>query len=185
MGPHRNVTRDICPFWSTESKKCRVCKDGLFIPLDEHISTYCTSKDHHLCLQYSLHAPKDKLATDDTGNNSANRRQSMRIELSDQIQLLKMIQSGEIIKQFTANAETLDMSKIGMRLQTNVPLINDSVVQFAFDKSFPANLRTGAGIVEWCNKQIDTPGYQAGISFQSKWIVEAVDIFLEKHLLRN
>lgn len=185
MGSHLKNTIDICPFWSADSKKCRVCTDGLFIPLDEHISAYCTSKDHHHCLQYSLHTPKDRQAEDASRKNSINRRQSLRIQLSDQIQLLKMIQSGKILKQFSERAETLDMSKVGMRLQTNVPLINDTVVQFAFNDNFPATLRTGAGLVEWCNKQIDTPGYQAGISFQSNWIVEAMDMFLESHLNRN
>ena len=185
MGSHIKIIMNICPFWSADSNKCRVCKDGLFIPLDEHILAYCTSKDHHHCLQYSLHAPKDKQEGDESRNKADNRRQSMRIQLSDQIQLVKMIKSGEIIQHLAEKAEALDMSKIGMRLQTNVPLISDSVVQFAFDKSFPATLRTGAGIVEWCNKQIDTPGYQAGISFQSNWIVEAMDVFLENRLIRN
>lgn len=184
MGSHIKKTLDTCPFWSADSKKCCVCKDGLFIPLDEHISAYCTSRDHHHCLQYSLHA-SNKQAKDDSRNYPKNRRQSMRVQLSYQIKILKMIQSGEIIQQLAEKAETLDMSKIGMRLQTNIPLINDTVIQFAFNNNFPATLRTGIGIVEWCNKQIDTPGYQAGISFQSKWIVEAMDVFLENRLIHN
>ena len=171
----------ICPFWSTESKKCRVCKDGLFIPLEEHITAYCTSKDHHHCLQYSLHAPKDIKSA----NNIANRRQSLRLQLSNQIQLVKLIQSGEIIQQLSEQAETLDISTIGMRLQTSVPLLNDTVIQFAFNGNFPAALRSGAGVVEWCNKQIDAPGYQAGISFQSTKVIEAIIQYLSPHLRRN
>lgn len=96
-----------------------------------------------------------------------------------------MIQAGKIIKQFSEKATTLDMSKVGMRLQTNVPLVNDTVIQFAFNNNFPTTLRTGAGLVEWCNKQIDTPGYQAGVSFQSRWILEAMDIFLKSHIVRD
>lgn len=93
-----------------------------------------------------------------------------------------MITSGEIVEQLFAKAETIDMSKIGMRLHTDIPLTSDTVIQFSFNERFPKALRTGAGLVEWCNKQIDQPGYQAGISFQSSRIVDAMDNFLEPHL---
>lgn len=183
MGTISNKNKIICPFWSVESKKCSVCNDGLFIPLEEHISAYCTSKDHHHCLQYSLHAPKKNTASEDSVS-TANRRQFLRVKLNNKIQLLKMISSGEIVQHISEKAETLDISKIGMRLHTDIPLISDTVIQFAFNDTFPSALRTGAGLVEWCNKQIDQPGYQAGISFQSSRIVDAMGNFLEPHLVR-
>ncbi len=164
-----------CPFWAAESKKCRVCNDGLFIPLEEHIVAYCTSKDHHHCLQYSLHAPQSQ----QTRDNSINRRQSLRVKLTNPIQLLKLIKSGKVVHQLEENAETLDVSSIGMRLHTTVPLVNDTVIQFSFNDTFPEQLKTGAGLVEWCKKQLDGPGYQAGISFQSKWTIDAMDNLLK------
>lgn len=169
-----------CPFWSNESKKCRVCNDGLFIPLEEHIVAYCTSKDHHHCLQYSIHAPKSRQTRDD----SINRRQSLRVKLTNQIQILKFSKSGEVIQQLEGNAETLDVSSVGMRLHTSVPLVNDSVIQFSFNGTFPEPLKSGAGLVEWCKKQLDAPGYHVGISFQSKWIIDAMDNLL-KTTVRN
>ena len=164
-----------CPFWSTNSKKCRVCNDGLFIPLEEHIAAYCTSKHHHHCLQYSLHIPKSEQSRNDT----INRRQSLRVKLTDKIQILKLIKAGEVMQQLKENAETLDVSSIGMRLHTCVPLVSDSVIQFSFNGTFSDPLKTGAGLVEWCNKQLDAPGYHAGISFQSKWIIDAIDNLLK------
>ncbi|BHH82920.1 PilZ domain-containing protein [Desulforhopalus sp. 52FAK] len=184
MGYPSKKSNTTCQFWSIDSKKCRVCNDGLFIPLEEHITAYCTTEDHYFCLQYSLHAPKHSDAGQDRSNKGRNRRQSLRIELSNQIDLLKMIKSGEIVEQLSEKAETLDISKIGMRLHTDIPLTSDTVIQFAFNKKFPKALRTGAGLVEWCNKQIDAPGYQAGISFQSTRLVEAMNTFLEPHLSR-
>ena len=182
MGRKLNSS-EICPFWSMSTKKCRVCKDGLFIPLEEHIVAYCTSPDHHHCLQYSLHAPKNNQSAA-FDERSVNRRQSLRIKLNNRIQLVKMIRSGEIVEHLSQKAETLDISKIGMRLHTDFPLTSDSVIQFAFNEKFPAELRSGAGLVEWCNKQIDEPGYHAGISFQSSKLLEAMDDFLAPHLGR-
>lgn len=182
MGSPSKKNSSACQFWSIDSKKCRVCNDGLFIPLEKHIAAYCTSEDHHYCLQYSLHAPKNVDTDDNRDKRRHNRRQSLRIEISNQIDLLKMIKSGEIVEQLSEKAETLDISKIGMRLHTDIPLTSDTVIQFAFSNKFPKAMRTGAGLVEWCNKQIDAPGYQAGISFQSTKIVEAMNTFLEPHL---
>ncbi|TKB09393.1 hypothetical protein [Desulforhopalus sp. IMCC35007] len=181
MGSQQNTSRTICPFWSTNSKKCRVCRDGLFIPLDDHIEAFCMSEDYHHCLQYSLHAPNEQQANHLANKNTGNRRQSNRIKLSNKIQLLKLIKSGEVIQNLAASAETLDFSHIGMRLLTTVPLIDDSVIQFSFSASFPAAIKTGAGVVHWCNKQIDGPGYQVGISFQSGWILEAMGRFLQPY----
>ncbi|PHR28993.1 MAG: hypothetical protein COA36_04755 [Desulfotalea sp.] len=180
MGSDRKIILKTCAFWSVDLKKCQVCKGGLFIPLDEHITSYCTSNDHHYCLQYCLHARKTK-QTDQDKQPSTNRRKSQRVEISKQVQLLKTIKSGKIINQISANAKTLDVSNVGMRLQTNVPLVNDTVIQFSFDDTFPVTLKTGAGLVEWCNKQIDSPGYQVGISFQSNWIIDAMHVFLKSH----
>jgi len=182
MGSRSNNNSETCPFWSVDSKKCRVCKDGLFIPLEDHIAAYCTSQDHHDCLQYSLHAPKSIKSDYNSEDNIQNRRQSLRIKITNQIELLKLIKSGEIVQQISEKAKTLDISKIGMRLHTDIPLISDTVIQFSFNDKFPQALRTGAGLVEWCNKQIDAPGYQAGISFQSDRLIEAMDTFLEPHL---
>lgn len=89
-----------------------------------------------------------------------------------------MIKSGEVLEHMSEPAYTLDVSKIGMRLKTDIPLVNDSVLQFAFDKKSPYSSKSGTGIVEWCNKQIDAPGYEAGISFQTDNIIDAVEKWL-------
>ena len=139
------------------------------------MEAYCTSTDHHHCLQYSLHKPKSQETRDD----AINRRQSLRVKLTNPIQLLKLIKSGKVVQQLKENAETLDVSSVGMRLHTTVPLVNDTVIQFSFNGTFPEPLNTGAGLVEWCKKKLDGPGYQAGISFQSKWIIDAMNKLLK------
>lgn len=177
-----NVKTDtkICTFWSESANKCHVCNDGLFIPLDEHIEAFCKSQDHCQCLQYSLHAPNKHSLKVHFPNKAANRRQYMRIATDNRIQLLKMIKSGEVLERMSEPARTLDISKIGMRLKTDIPLVHDSVLQFTFDGTSPYSSKSGTGIVEWCNKQIDAPGYEAGISFQTENIINAVDSWLKE-----
>lgn len=170
-----------CPFWSALSMKCRICKGGLFIPLDDHIEVYCKTPDFPQCLQYSLH-PNNylEIITKDSQING-NRRNNARVEASYQITLVRLIHSGKIVPHFSTFAKTLDLSRGGMRLTTNKPLVNDSVLQFSFGDSFPQSLQQGTGQVAWCNKEIDNPGYQAGISFQDDHIIEAMGLYLGLH----
>lgn len=160
--------------------KCRVSKGGLFIPLDDHIRTYCKTPYHPQCLQHALHS-ENRLKIIERANQDRNRRKFARVEACYKITLVKLIHSGAIVSHYSTFAETLDLSSGGMRLTTNTPLKNDSVLQFSFGNDFPESLQEGIGQVAWCNKEIDNPGYQAGISFQDDQTIEAMNLFLGWH----
>ncbi len=111
-------------------------------------------------------------------NSGENRRKYLRVESSHTITLLKIFNSGKLVNSLTSGSKTIDLSKGGMRLEIEKPLTSDATVQFSLDNSFPPALRQLTGLVEWCNKQVDEPGYQAGVSFQGEHIVEAMDRYL-------
>lgn len=93
---------------------------------------------------------------------------------------MNIIKSGEFVTDFSSDAQTIDVSKGGLRMTTDNLLLHDTKVQFSFDDSFPLPLHKVIGQVEWCNKQIDEPGYQAGVSFLNKDAVEAMGHYLEQ-----
>lgn len=169
-----------CPFWSMLSMKCRVSKGGLFIPLDDHIEAYCKTPYFSQCLQHALHS-ENRLRMIERANQARNRRKFSRVDACYKITLVRLIHSGAVATHHSAYAETLDLSSGGMRLTTNIPLKNDSVLQFSFGNDFPEGLHEGIGQVAWCNKEIDNPGYQAGVSFQDEQTIEAMDLFLGMH----
>lgn len=169
---------DNCRFWSALSMKCRICKEGLFIPLDNHIEMYCKTTEYPHCLQYMLHSENIQSYLDHTKKTESNRRKYERYQTCHQITLVRLVQSGKIASHYSIIAKTLDLSSGGMRLTTKNPLINHSLVQFTFDQSFPENLQNGTGQVAWCNKQIDEPGYQAGITFQDDRLITSMDRYL-------
>ncbi|MFH0785385.1 MAG: PilZ domain-containing protein [Pseudomonadota bacterium] len=170
-----------CPFWSALSMKCRICKDGLFIPLDDHINGYCKTPDYIQCLSYTLH-PENHLERDEKSKLlNESRRKFARIEACHKITVVKLVHSGTVVSHFSSFAKTLDLSNGGMRLTTNRPLANNTVVQFLFGKSFPQDLQEGSGQVAWCNKEIDNPGYQAGIAFHDDRIIKAMALYLDLH----
>lgn len=167
-----------CPFWSELSAKCRVCKGGLFIPLDNHIELYCKTTDYPLCLQYDVHKEKHFKIIDKISVSPDNRRKFVRFDVRLQITLIKHIQSGQIGTHSSTFAKTIDLSSGGMRLITSNPLSSKSVVQFSFGDAFPISLQNCSGKVAWCNKEIDDPGYQAGISFNDDQVIEAIGLHL-------
>jgi len=167
-----------CPFWSAVSLKCQICTGGLFIPLDDHMDVYCKTPHYTQCLQYSLQQNNHLEIAGTTGVSKRNRRKFPRIEENHKITLVKLIESGEVATHLSAPAKTLDLSNGGMRLTTDKPLNRKSLIHFSFDHSFPENLQKVRGQVAWCNKEIDTPGYQAGISFQDYRTLEAMNRYL-------
>ncbi len=175
-----NTTRhpDSCRFWSALSMKCRICKEGLFIPLDNHIEMYCKTTEHPHCLQYMLYSENIQSLLEQSEKGESDRRKYERYKTCHQISLVRLVQSRKIATHYSIVAKTVDLSSGGMRLTTRKPLANHSLVQFTFDESFPQDLQNGTGQVAWCNKQIDELGYQAGITFQDDRLISLMDQYL-------
>jgi len=169
---------ELCPFWSVESLKCRVCKDGLFIPFDDHIKIYCKTINYPQCLQYALYAESHLRVQEEQPSSTENRRKYKRVETEHWVTLVKLTRSGEIISHYSSAAKTMNVSMGGMRIITSVPLLNDTVVRFSFDDSFPKSLQSGMGRIKWCNKQIDEKNYQIGLSFQEENAIRAMGSYL-------
>ena len=172
---------EVCPFWASDSMKCKLCNDGLFIPLEDHIKIYCKTDNHPQCLQYSLYADSHFKSLEKSADFIKNRRKHPRVEVHHKVTLIKFTKSGEIATHYPALAQTLDVGAGGMRVIIDNALPNDAEVQFSFDDSFPEALQSGMGRIEWCNKQLDNSGYHAGLSFQGKEIGKAMEFYLGIH----
>ncbi|MCP4338966.1 MAG: PilZ domain-containing protein [Desulfobulbaceae bacterium] len=163
-----------CPFWSATSMKCSLCNGGIFIPLDDHMESFCNTSHYSACVQYRLHSENQTSLQEKVRKSEENRRKYMRVESSHEITLVKIFESDKPKSYISTSANTIDVSKGGMRLATEKALLHDMLVQFSFDESFPHILHEVTGQVEWCNKQVDEPGYQVGVSFQGDHIIEAM-----------
>ena len=107
-----------------------------------------------------------------------NRRQHIRVCASHKVTVGRVGQAGEHMAKFPRVARTVDLSMGGVRLATDNPLKSNTLVELIFDKSFPQNLHKATGLVSWCNKQIDEPGYQVGISFKNAEFIKDMSDFL-------
>ena len=168
-----------CPFWSAVSTKCSICNSGLFIPLDNHTDVFCKTPRYSACMQYILYSENQIFLLEKVRKSEENRRKFLRFQNSRAITLIKIFGSGNLSAKISSEAQTIDVSKSGMRVATEKPLRHDATVQFSIDKSFPLGVHEVTGQVEWCNKQVDEPGYHVGLSFQGNHIIEAMERYLE------
>ena len=172
----------FCPFWAIESKKCQVRNGGLFIPMDEHIAAYCTTLDYPHCLQYVMYARTQVADFNNTADTSENRRRYHRHRFTRKVTLVKLVESGEIVSHLSSVASTYDLSKGGMRLHLDKPLKDDTLIKFSFEDVFPEAIKHGTARVQWCNKQVDEQGYQAGIAFLDGQLIEKMGFYLELNM---
>jgi hypothetical protein len=156
-----------CPFWSTYALKCRLCNEGLFIPLDDHIEVYCTTPEYPLCLQYNMNSEGRAMIKSKTQRPEENRRAFPRLERSFKVTLVKMTESGKLAKHFSLHASTLDISRGGMRLNTTERLIDDTQIAFSFVDVFPEELQSGTATIKWCRQQEESGFYEAGLAFEN------------------
>jgi hypothetical protein len=163
--------------------KCSISNGGLFIPMDDHAETYCYTLHFGACNQYIFHSENQILLQGNVRKTGKNRRKYMRFENSSLISMVKIFEFGEKLSHFIPEAKAIDLSKGGMRMAIDTPLTDSTMIQFSLDETFPQILNDITGQVEWCNKQIDEPGYQAGISFKEAHIIEAMGNYLEQQAM--
>ena len=169
-----------CPFWTAASTKCGLSKGGIFIPLDDHVEAFCITPQFPACAQYTLYSENQNFLAKKVRKSEENRRKFMRIETKHKITLIKILEPGKPESPILTSANTLDLSKGGMRVATEKALLHDMLIQFSFGESFPQILHDVTGQVEWCNKQIDDPGYQVGVSFKEDNVIEVMGRLLDQ-----
>ncbi len=169
-----------CEFWSPSEHTCKVCNSGLFIPLEDHIEIYCKTPEHVVCIQYNMNV---QTARNQESQTSVNRRKHLRVKENQQITLVRLNESGNIVSHHPEKANVLDLSMGGMRVNSREMLLNDSIVQFTFsDDLAPSTLQSGIAKVRWsCPINNDTL-YQIGLVFQSDKTIEAIGRHLGQHM---
>jgi hypothetical protein len=173
----------VCPFWSPAEHSCKILKEGLFIPLKDHLEIYCRSDHHTVCRQFRLNEHShQETGNVDKGEISSNRRKYPRIKTTHHVTLVRLSESGQVVCHHPSIASILDLSSGGMRLKTRDLLMHDSIIQFHFNSSFPSSLKSGLAKVKWCESTSKDMRYQAGLAFQNDHVVQAMGEYLESRV---
>ncbi len=170
--PNNKKTSSICKFWSASEHTCKVCNSGLFIPLDDHIEIYCKTPEHVLCIQYNMNV---QTANKEEKWTSVNRRRHMRVNERQQITMVRLNESGNVVSHLPEKANVLDLSMGGMRVNSRELLMHDSIVQFTFSgDDIPTTMQTGIAKVRWSFPINNDALYQVGLAFQNERTMKAI-----------
>ncbi len=161
--PHINK-EPVCPYWQDSKCGSKTGSDGLYIPLDDHIQMYCESSNFSHCSQYLEY---DDVEHHNTGSKS-NKRKRARISSKQPITIVYLNDSGNVVSKEIHKAMTIDLSKGGMRLFTDEPIMKNSLIQFSLDDTDASKSEEGIAISRWCNQLKDEDGYHVGFAYHNK-----------------
>ena len=156
--------RCACPYWAATSKACLLVKDGLFLPVQAHISAYCSSQYYPSCHHYQLLSPlQEELPT--TEQSSSNRRRSIRVPRYQIFRFAEINTSGKLPENRLEETWTIDISKHGARFATYRYLKPNTLIRFTLEGENELNITQGQGRIVWTEPIEKTSLFHAGISF--------------------
>lgn len=160
---HPSASLRHCPYWLAKSRKCLISRQGLFIPLESHITNYCTTLRHTHCRLYV-----DELFIQQSSSkvSKLNRRRYNRFPSGHQLTLQQVTGANSRRKASSKTVFTTNESAGGLQIRTQSPLFNGSLVSFSYKSSADSARHKKLARVMWCRYQKDTLVYLAGLSFQ-------------------
>ncbi len=154
----------ICPHWSLTGRNCMLCKEGLYLPVAEHVATYCQTGNYTSCPQFL-----EALIHGDLPGSSPmverNRRRYDRIPARFSFRLSEFLAEESLENPIDDSASTVDLSPGGLRVESCRPLAVDSRVRFFLTGDSSDSSLGGTGRVRWCRSLDNAPLYHVGIAF--------------------
>ena len=176
------LPQDKCPFWSGDNiEECGISKGGMFIPMPEHITMFCTSVNFPKCKQYIRGCGPATEHEKKHNNNSLNESDRRRMRrFPEQIYLDFIINDTNSTGTSGRNykAKTIDVSLGGLRIESYNELRADSIISFILNPEFSEKELLGIGEVKWCKPKKSTNKYESGISFANFSTSEGIRQYL-------
>jgi len=162
-----------CPFWSPTTGNCKLSLEGLFIPLDDYIDSFCKSSNYSQCEQHRVNNSTEAI---ELYHIVSERRQFDR---QTGFQKITIVPADEYIDDAPPqlSAQVVDFSQGGIRLLAPMQLDRDTAVTCSLDETFPEHLRSAAAMIRWCRPLLNNSGYQAGLSFRD----DRISLALQSH----
>jgi len=161
------ILRCSCPHYCSSNRSCQLIQEGLFLPIDQHVASYCLSSHFHSCLHYQLLAGTEG-ETGQLQSEAANRRRSIRIPSNHTFCFSEITGHDQFPGLRENDAWTVDLSDHGIRFASRQLLLADTDIRFFLKTDDSAPLIEGIGRVVWCEPLENTPLYHAAISFNDQ-----------------
>ena len=156
-----------CFYWDERVKTCRSSAGGLFLPVQEHIATYCRTERHTACVYFRDVAPETLVGS---GDGKDDRRRSSRVVGRYPFQISDVAINRDTMQQITIYASTIDFSLGGIRFETDHLVPVDTLVEFSLTGSYSNVLMSGIGRVKWCHSRQESTHFHVGVAFTEKMV---------------
>ena len=172
-----------CPYWAVDVlKECGMTKSGVYIPMPQHVRTFCLASKYCQCSQYIKGCDLLMAQEEDETNeflNSRERRKLRRYPEELYLDLVTCDKDTDLHEMNFYKAKSLDVSLGGLRVESFNELAIDSFVSFIMDPDFSSESLLGVGNVKWCEPKIDPNRFEAGIAFSNYSTSESMKEYLK------
>ena len=172
----QNYSAKKCPYWiNGDGSECKMTKGGLFLPMPDHISIFCTTSRFTQCHQYIrgeelLQETARKFGCVDEEGRRKYRRVADRFQLT----LSSCDEDMNPAEILDDKAFTVDLSLGGIRLETRRQVQPSGIVAFSFGSDFSIPDLSGTAEVRWCEPDHDKDGFVAGLEFSDCRMSQAI-----------
>ena len=161
---------DNCPHWAADKRNCLLSQHGLYLPVQEHIDSYCEGGNFLSCSQYIACVQTPEKAKPE---EVVNQRRFPRIPARFSFRLAE--HAGDNLNWIIDDAATtVDLSPVGIRFECYRSLQQGKEVFFSLNGDFSDAPLRGSGEVKWCRSLENAPLYHAGIAFTDPDVARAV-----------
>jgi hypothetical protein len=157
----------VCPHWDASNRVCLLVTDGLLVPVEQHVTSYCLSSHYPSCRHHRM--------LSETGNEaqqfetpSFNRRRSIRIPSRYIFRFSEITGSDHNPGVRQDDAWTIDLSEHGIRFVTRQLLTMKTSLRFQLEVEETATQIEGSGWVIWSIPLANAPLFHAGIAFSDR-----------------
>lgn len=156
----------VCPHWSPASRSCLLSRGGLYLPVSDHVETYCRTENYLSCPQFVSGGLVVDAAVDDSVATGAERRMYVRVPGRFLLRIAHHANGDSVDEVIDDSASTVDISLGGVRVESYRKLPVDSLVTFSLNGDFFSEPVKGVGRVTWCRSLEQAPLYHAGLAFE-------------------
>lgn len=153
-----------CPYWSAISKACLLVKDGLFLPVQEHITAYCTSQ-YYLSCQHFQRLATSQNERQQEGQLPDNRRRSVRVPRYHIFRFSEITPANQSLENRQEESWTIDVCEHGLRFASYRHLTPDSMIRFSLEGEERLSPTQGNARVIWSRPLESTALFHTGIAF--------------------
>ncbi len=157
-----------CPYSSLNSD-CLMTVGGVYLPLPEHVETFCKTVNYSKCYHYIVGCEEIKNAAPKIEDGVVNRRRYRRVMERIPIMLSEDMGEGLSVDVIDDNAYTFDISMGGVGLVTKRKISPDTKVKFTLMDTGENAPIIGAGIVQWSKSDSQNSDvFLSGLSFTDR-----------------